>query len=106
MADINKSWGAKTLTAGSVKLYVESSRLGSLPEERKIGRATTLKQLLQELVTTHPKVVRLIFDIETQQLTGLMAVVVNGSLVQSSKALEMRLNDGDVVGFVDVISGG
>ena len=98
--------GQHSATKGKVRLEFEAIKPGRLVLEQEIGEGTTLKTLLAELAKTHRKVVGLVFDAKSQELTGVMAIVLNGNLIQAFDGLETKLKDGDVIAFVPIIDGG
>ena len=89
-----------------VRIEIEPLRLGRLILEKDIKEGATLKDLLNELSTTHPEVIEIFFDLQSQKLTGAAAISLNGRLIQILKGLETRLGNGDVIAFVPLLTGG
>lgn len=97
----------KQQTTGSkVRLEIELLKSGCLVLEKEIEEGTTLKDLLNEIVTTHREVVEIAFDTQDQKLTGAMAIILNGSFIQLLNGLETKLSNGDVIAFIPLIVGG
>ena len=97
----------KQQTTGSkVRLEIEPLKSGRLVLEKDIEEGTTLKDLLNEMNTTHREVVEIVFDTQSQKLTGAMAIILNGSFIQLLNGLETKLSNGDAIAFVPLIIGG
>lgn len=97
----------KQQTTGSkVRLEIEFLKSGRLVLEKDIEEGTTLKDLLNEMITTHREVVEIAFDTQSQKLTGAMAIILNGSFIQLLNGLETKLSNGDAIAFVPLIIGG
>lgn len=97
----------KQQTTGSkVRLEIELLKSGHLVLEKEIEEGTTLKDLLNEIVTTHREVVEIAFDTQNQKLTGAMAIILNGRFIQLLNGLETKLSNGDVIAFIPLIVGG
>ncbi len=97
----------KQQTTGSkVQLEIELLRSGRLVLEKEIEEGTTLKNLLNEMVTTHREVVEITFDTQSQKLTGAMAIILNGTFIQLLNGLETKIYDGDAISFIPLIVGG
>lgn len=93
-------------TGSKVRLEIELLQSGCLVLEKEIEEGTTLKDLLNEIVTTHREVVEIAFDTQDQKLTGAMAIILNGSFIQLLNGLETKLSNGDVIAFIPLIVGG
>jgi molybdopterin converting factor small subunit len=71
--------------------------------EKEIGEGETVKDLLNKVATTHKEFVEVAFDLQKQKLTGEMAIVLNGQLLN---ALETKISNGDVVILIPILAGG
>jgi len=89
-----------------ISLEIIALKLGHLILEMGIDSGSTVKDILNDLATTHREIAELAFDLQSQKLTGAMAVILNGSFIQSFKGLETRVSDGDVIVLVPLIDGG
>lgn len=89
-----------------IRLEVESFKSGRLVVEKEMAAGTTLKDFLNELATTHREVVETAFDLQSQKLTGGMAIILNGIFIQSLNGLETKISNGDDIVFVPLIVGG
>ena len=89
-----------------VRLDIEALKLGHLVFEKDIEDGATVKDIFNELAVTHQEIVELAFDIQTQRLTGTMAVILNGSTIEALNGIETKLNNGDVIVVVPIAIGG
>ena len=85
------------------KVRVEMLRPERLVLEKDIGEGETVKDLLNKVATTHKEFVEVAFDLQKQKLTGEMAIVLNGQLLN---ALETKISNGDVVILIPILAGG
>ncbi len=85
------------------KVRVEMLRPERLVLEKEIGEGKTVKDLLNKVATTHKEFVEVAFDLQKQKLTGEMAIVLNGQLLN---ALETKISNGDVVILIPILAGG
>ena len=85
------------------KVRVEMLQPERLVLEKEIEAGETVKDLLNEVANKNRKFVEAGFDIEQQKLTGEMAIVLNGKLLN---ALETKISDGDVVILIPILAGG
>ena len=93
-------------TGSKVRLEIEPLKSGRLVLEKDIEEGATLKDLLNELATTHREVVEIAFDLQSQKLTGAMAIILNGSFIQLLNGLETKISNDDVIAFVPLLVGG
>jgi len=89
-----------------VRIEIESLKSGLLVSDKEIAAGATLKDLLNELVTTHREVVEIAFDTKSQELTGAMAIILNGTFIQFLDNLETKISNSDVIVFVPLLVGG
>ena len=89
-----------------VRLEIESFKPRRLVLEKDIKEGITLKNLLNELATTHREVVETAFDLQNQELTGEVMIILSGGLIQSPNGLETKLSDDDVLLSLQVLAGG
>ena len=87
----------------SCKVRVEMLRPERLVLEMEMKGGLTVKDLLNNVAPKHRKFVEAAFDFEKQKLTGEMAIVLNGHLLN---ALETKITDGDVVVLIPILAGG
>ena len=81
----------------------ESRRL-TLSEPIQEGE--TVRDLLHRLVKRHERLHGLVFDTQTQQLSGNVRLVLNGRLIELVGGLDTCLANGDAVLFLSAFSGG
>jgi len=89
-----------------VNLDIEALKLGHLTISQEFGEGATVRDVLVKLNTTHPVISRLIFDSESRELTGVMAVILNGKVIQSFNGLDTAVNNEDLLVMVPLIDGG
>ncbi len=70
------------------------------------GSSRSLTDLLNRLGVKHQLFRQIVFDIDTQNLTGRVAVFLNGRSLDTASEPKTRLSDGDRLTFVPVIEGG
>ena len=85
------------------KVRVEILRPERLVLEMEVEEGVTVKDLLNNAATKHRKFIEAAFDLEKQKLTGDMAIVLNGHLLN---ALETKISEGDVVTLIPILAGG
>ena len=79
------------------------SKTGKKGEEVKLKKDVFLLELLDKLVETYGKPLKDLFDVKEENiLDPTFIVTVNGV----SQALDTRLNEGDTVALMTLISGG
>ena len=74
--------------------------------EETAADGESLRGLLLQLHESHARFGRMVFDSETDQLTGHAEIAINGSLYDQAGGLDTPLHDGDTVTFLPSISGG
>ena len=89
-----------------VRIEIEPLKLQRLVLEKEIERGTTIKDLLNELSTSHQEIIDFFFDSKTQKPTGAAAIVLNGRLIQTLNGLDTHIKNGDVLAFVPLLVGG
>ena len=85
------------------KVRVEMLRPERVVLEMEMKKGLNVKDLLNHAARKQRKFVEAAFDLEKQELTGEMAIVLNGHLL---KALETEIADGDVVMIIPILAGG
>ncbi|MFC2071775.1 MoaD/ThiS family protein [Chloroflexota bacterium] len=66
----------------------------------------SVRELLNRLGTRYQRFSRVVFDINTQKLTGRVVIFFNGHALELVNGLETKLSDGDILTFVPFIEGG
>ena len=89
-----------------IRIEIEPLKLGRLVLEEEMEEGSTLRDLLDKLVITHPEPIKHFYDLKERSLTGAAAIALNGSLIQSLNGLETRINNSDVVAVIPVLVGG
>ena len=67
---------------------------------------SSVRELLNRLGIRHQRFAQIVFDINTQKLTGNVIIFFNGRDLELVDGLETRLSDGDTLTFVPFIEGG
>ncbi len=70
------------------------------------GAAYSVKDLLNHLCTKYRRLGQIVFDCQTQKLTGQVVIFLNGRSLELVDGLETKLKDGDSVTFIPFIEGG
>jgi len=100
---------------GRVHLEVMSSLAESLGMEgtseevisdQESEGGSSVRELLNRLGIRHQRFGQIVFDINTQKLTGNVIIFFNGRDLELVDGLETRLSDGDTLTFVPFIEGG
>ena len=95
---------------GKVHLYTPPWLAESLgiekASEEDIEGDISVRDLLNRLCARHQRFGRIVFDVDTQRLTGRVAIFFNGGVLELANGLESRLGDGDSLTFVTQIEGG
>ncbi|MFC1898718.1 MoaD/ThiS family protein [Chloroflexota bacterium] len=73
---------------------------------RKIRENATVGEALGELAKDNSAFSDAVFSDKPETLSGQVAVVLNDRLLESLKGLATRVEDGDVIKLMPVISGG
>jgi len=89
-----------------IRIEIEPLKLGRLVLEEDMEEGSTLKNLLDKLIITHPEVIKPFYDLKDRSLTGAAAIALNGSLIESLNGLETRINNSDVVAIIPHLVGG
>ncbi len=74
--------------------------------DQEIDGARSVRELLNRLGTRYQRFGRVVFDINTQKLTGEVVIFFNGRALELVDGLETKLSDGDTLTFVPLIEGG
>lgn len=83
-------------------LGIEPAGEELIPEAETI----TLTDLLYRLGVKHHLFNQIVFDIHTRQLTGRVAIFLNGRSLDAASLLMTFLRDGDKLTFVPSVEGG
>jgi molybdopterin converting factor small subunit len=79
---------------------------GPMTMEEEVQEGESLRSLLNRLAERLPQLPVPIFDPETQNLSGEVAVVINDRLDHFSQGLETKLKDGDRIFIFPYLAGG
>ncbi len=67
---------------------------------------SSVRELLNRLGARHQRFGQIVFDTNTQKLTGRVIIFFNGRDLELVDGLETKLSDGDTLTFVPFIEGG
>jgi molybdopterin converting factor small subunit len=73
---------------------------------QKIEGNKSVKDLLNQLCARYQRFGQVVFDTNTQELTGRVVIFVNGRTLELTNGLEKKLTDADTLTFVPLIEGG
>ena len=74
--------------------------------DKKIDGEKSVRNLLNRLCARYPRFGQIVFDIDTQELTGKVIFFFNGRALELVNGLDSKLSDGDTLTFVPLIDGG
>ena len=86
-------------------LGIEGTSEESIPD-KEIDGDKRIIGLLNRLGARYQRFGKIVFDIDTQKLTGKVGIFFNGRALEPVSGLETKLSDGDTLTFVPVIEGG
>ncbi len=86
-------------------LGMERANKESIPGP-ETGADYSVKDLLNHLCTKYRRFDQIVFDCQTQKLTGQVVIFLNGRSLELVDGLETKLKDGDTVTFIPFIEGG
>ncbi|MFC1957440.1 MoaD/ThiS family protein [Chloroflexota bacterium] len=66
----------------------------------------SVRELLNRLCVRYKRFGQMVFDVDTQELTGRVVIFFNGRSLELVNGLETRLSDGDTLTLVPLIEGG
>ncbi|MBI4283631.1 MAG: MoaD/ThiS family protein [Chloroflexi bacterium] len=95
----------EVMSALAETLGMEVTSEGVLPAA-EIGGEKSVRDLFNRLGSRYPRFSQIVFDRNTQKLTGRVIIFFNGRDLELMDGLETRLNDGDTLTFVPAIEGG
>ena len=72
----------------------------------EIEAGATARDLVIKLSTKYKRFAELVFNAETQKLTGAVIVLLNDRFLDLSQGLETEIGDGDRITFLQAFSGG
>ena len=73
---------------------------------QKIAGEKSVRDLLNQLGAKYQRFGHIVFDLNTQKLTGRVVIFFNGHALEPVNGLETKLGDGDTLTFVPAIEGG
>lgn len=80
--------------------------VGHLVLEETIEEGATVGDLMRKLASQYQAFGDIIFDSQTEKLSGNVAMALNDRLVEALVGLDTQIKDGDIIKFFAVISGG
>jgi MoaD family protein len=83
------------------------SKVGKKEEEYDVEDGSSLSDLLSELAKAYGKKLRSLFSLEKEsQLDPTFIVTVNGHIADPAHGAEVKLEEGDTIALMTLISGG
>ena len=86
-------------------LGIEGTSEETIPDKETDGDQSIIA-LLNRLCARYQRFGKIVFDINTQKLTGKVGIFFNGHILEPVSGLETKLSDGDTLTFVSIIEGG
>ncbi|MFC1958561.1 MoaD/ThiS family protein [Chloroflexota bacterium] len=86
-------------------LGIEGTSEEAIPDQEIEGE-NSVRDLLNQLGARYQRFGQIVFDINTQKLTGRVVIFFNGRDLELVNGLETKLSDGDTLAFVPLIEGG
>ena len=74
--------------------------------DQENGGGTSVRDLLNNLGARYQRFGQMVFDTESQELTGQVLIFFNDSALDLVNGLETKLSDGDTLTFVPLVEGG
>ncbi len=74
--------------------------------DQEIAGDQLVRDILNRLGARYQRFGQMVFDINTQELTGRVVIFFNGRTLELVNGLETKLSDGDTLTFVPLIEGG
>ncbi|MFC2020480.1 MoaD/ThiS family protein [Chloroflexota bacterium] len=85
---------------------LDNQALGNLILEETIEEGATIGDLIRKLGSDNQAFSDVMFDTETDKLSGQVMIVLNDRIVEALKGLETSIKDGDIIKLLPVIAGG
>ena len=80
--------------------------LGPVAFDKETEEGATVGSVIRKLADEYQAFGDIIFDAETEKLSGYAAIVLNDRLLEALSGLDTNIKDGDIIKFFPVISGG
>lgn len=85
---------------------LDGQETGPLVLEETIEEGATIGDLIRKLASEHQAFGDIIFDAETDRLSGQVMIVLNDRIVEALKGMDTDIKDGDIIRLLPVIAGG
>jgi len=85
---------------------LDNQAVGNLILEETIEEGATIGDLMRKLGSQNQAFGDVMFDTETDKLSGNVMIVLNDRIVEGLKGLETNIKDGDIIKLLPVIAGG
>ena len=85
---------------------LDNQAVGRLVLEETIEEGATIGDLMRKLGSENQAFGDVMFDIETDKLSGNVMIVLNDWIVEALEGLETNIKDGDIIKILPVIAGG
>ncbi len=85
---------------------VGGNGIDSIILRRELEEGSTVANVIRKLATEYQAFGANFLDTKTMALSGLVAVVLNGRLLEVLKGLDIQIKDGDIIRLFPLVSGG
>ncbi len=80
--------------------------MGHLVLEETIEESATIGDLMRKLASQYQAFGDIIFDSQTDKLSGYVAIALNDRFMEALEGLDTKIKDGDIIKLFAVIAGG
>lgn len=85
---------------------VDTGNAGGICWEEIFDEGTTVQDVIRKMALKHQGFGGMVFDTDSDQISGYVAIVLNDRLLESLNGLDTPVRDGDVIRLFPVIAGG
>ncbi len=85
---------------------LDNQAVGNLILEETIEEGATIGDLMRKLGSENQAFGDVMFDTETDKLSGYVMIALNDRVIEALKGLDTNIKDGDIIKLLPVIAGG
>ena len=105
MTTTNRKVYLEVLPSLAETLGIDKTSEVAIPDLEEDG-VGSIGDLLNQLCVSFERFGQLVFNVNTQELTGRVVIFINGCSLELANGLDTRLSNGDTLSFVPLIEGG